>query len=38
MSVFAQGCAACNCDPMGSLNATCHVQTGQCEYLGAAFQ
>ncbi|XP_059094696.1 laminin subunit gamma-1-like isoform X3 [Tigriopus californicus] len=24
------GCEACNCDTIGSFNASCHVQTGQC--------
>ena len=25
-----EGCEACNCDPIGALNATCDLQTGQC--------
>ncbi|KAH3798034.1 laminin subunit gamma-1-like [Dreissena polymorpha] len=26
-----QGCEACMCDPIGSLNTTCHLGTGQCQ-------
>lgn len=28
---FVQGCEACNCDPVGSLNTSCDVITGQCK-------
>ncbi len=30
---LVQGCEACNCDSVGSINATCHVQTGQCKQI-----
>jgi hypothetical protein len=26
-----QGCQSCNCDPVGSLNHTCDLYTGQCQ-------
>lgn len=27
---FLQGCQQCGCDPVGSLNNTCDILTGQC--------
>ena len=26
-----EGCDACDCDPVGSTNATCNVYDGQCQ-------
>jgi coxsackievirus/adenovirus receptor len=31
INILFQGCQPCNCDPVGALNHTCDLYTGQCQ-------